>query len=121
MNISNNEWCVLKVLWEESPLTLKQLCDSVGEEHGWTKHNVISTLKRMESKGMIRVEQTAERKYFYPGIAERAARRGETKTLAEKIYGGSSLRLVSNIVEDELSDSEVDELMAILLKKRGRR
>lgn len=120
MNISGNEWSVLTKLWEQSPLTLKQLCDTVGRENGWTKHGVISTLKRMEAKGSITVEQTAERKYFYPAVTEAQARAHETNALANKAYGGSKLLLVSNIVtEEELSGAEIDELMTILKKRKG--
>lgn len=119
MNISGNEWSVLAKLWERSPLTLKQLCDTVGRENGWTKHGVISTLKRMESKGSITIEQTVERKYFYPAITEAQAKAHETSVLANKAYGGSKLLLVSNIVnEEDLSDEEIDELMTILKKRK---
>lgn len=120
MNISENEWSILSKLWEQSPLTLKQLCDTAGREHGWTKHGVISTLKRMEAKGSIRVEQTAERKYFYPAISEVQAKRQETELLADKAYGGSKLLLISNIVtQEDLNEAEIDELMAILKKRKG--
>ncbi len=120
MTISGNEWTVLKALWNNAPLTLKQLCDSVGAEHGWTKHGLISTLKRMETKGSIRVEQTEERKYFYPAIDERTAKKQETESLAEKAYDGSKLLLVSSIVQnEELSEAELSELMSILKNAGG--
>lgn len=120
MNISGNEWSILTKLWERSPLTLKQLCDTAGRENGWTKHGVISTLKRMEAKGSITVEQTAERKYFYPAITEAQAKERETSALADKAYGGSRLLLVSSIVAEEaLSDAEIDELMTILKRRKG--
>lgn len=119
MNISANEWLIMKELWNKSPMTLKQLCDSVGKENGWTKHNVISTLKRMESKQSIKVEQTAERKYFYPTIDECEAVKHETKQFANKAYGGNKMLLVSSIVrEQELSATEIDELLSILNERR---
>lgn len=119
MNISGNEWSILEQLWESSPLTLKQLCDTVGRENGWTKHGVISTLRRMEAKGSITIEQTEARKYFRPAITQAQAKAQETSALARKAYGGSKLLLVSNIVAEEaLTDAEIDELMAILKKRR---
>jgi len=119
MNISNNEWQIIKALWKESPLTLKQLCDGVGREQDWTKHTVISFLKRMETKGSIRVEQTEERKYFYPTIGEKEAARQETESLASKVYGGNKMLLISNIVkEQELNDNEIGELLKILNERR---
>ena len=119
MNISQNEWQIMKALWKESPLTLKQLCESVGTEHGWTKHTIISFLKRMETKGSIKVEQTEKRKYFYPSIDESHAIRQETENLTSKVYGGNKMLLISNIVkEQELSENEIDELLAILNDRR---
>ncbi len=120
MNIANNEWYILRALWKKSPLTLKQLCDGVGKEHGWTKHGILSTLKRMETKGSITVEQTDERKYFSPAISEKEAKQLETDGLAQKAFGGSAMLLVSNIVEAQnFSQQEIDELMQILQKKRS--
>lgn len=119
MNISVNEWHIMRELWKQYPLTLKQLCDSVGKRHGWTKHNVISTLKRLEGKNCIRFEQTDERKYFYPTIDEQEAIKYETEQFAQKAYGGNKMLLVSNIVkEQELSDAEIEELMSILNERR---
>ena len=119
MNISQNEWQIMKELWKNSPLTLKQLCDSVGAEHGWTKHTIISFLKRMEIKGSIKVEQTEKRKYFYPLIDEANAALKETQNLTSKVYGGNKMLFVSNIVkEQELSAEEIDELVTILNDRR---
>lgn len=119
MSISGNEWIILNALWKKSPLTLKQLSDGVGAENGWTKHNVISTLKRMAAKGSITVDQREERKYFYPAIDEETAKRQETDALTEKVYGGSRLLLLSSIVEEQpLSDEEAAELLSILEKRR---
>lgn len=119
MSISNNEWCFLEELWKNSPLTLKQLCDTVGARNGWSKHNVIGILKRMEAKGSIRVEQTAERKYFHPAISEADAKEMETTLFAEKVYGGSKMLLISSIVkDDELTDDEIEELLTILSERR---
>lgn len=119
MNISHNEWQIIKALWKKSPLTLKQLCDSVGAENNWTKHTIISFLKRMETKGSVRIEQTEKRKYFYPLIDEANAVKQETENLTSKAYGGNKMLLISNIVkEQELSDKEIDELMAILNERR---
>lgn len=119
MNIAVNEWQIMQELWRQCPLTLKQLCDSVGKRNSWTKHNVISTLKRLESKECIRVEQTDERKYFYPTVDEQEAVKQETEQFAQKAYGGNKMLLVSSIVrEEELSDAEIEELMSILNDRR---
>ena len=47
MKLSDGEWKIIQLLWKESPQTIIQLTKALDEETGWTKHTVISYLKRM--------------------------------------------------------------------------
>lgn len=121
MNITKSEWPILKALWEKSPQTLMELCESVGSKNGLSKHGLISLLKRMAAKNSITVRQTDERKYFYPAVCEQEAVRFETESLAKKVFGGSRLLLVSNIIKDEaLSNEDIEELIELLRNAGGK-
>ena len=63
VKLTSSEWSVLTCLWEDSPRTVMQLVAALGEQVGWAKSTTITTLRRMEEKGLVRVEQ-GERKRF---------------------------------------------------------
>ena len=46
INLSDGEWKIMNLLWEEPPKTLTQLTKELHTETGWTKHTIITMLKR---------------------------------------------------------------------------
>ena len=75
------------------------------------------TVLRLTQKGVLRSEDSAEGKRYYPEINEDTTRRNETKNFMERIYNGSLRMMVSNLVKDsKLSASEVKELMNLVDK-----
>ena len=40
MSNSQNKWLIMKELWEESPLTLKQLCDGESDEQDLSEQEI---------------------------------------------------------------------------------
>ena len=49
MNITEAEQKILNLLWEEGSLSTMQITERLEGETGWSKHAVISFLKRMET------------------------------------------------------------------------
>ena len=44
------EWKILEVLWDRAPRTMTEITKTLAPETGWTRHTVITLLKRMEEK-----------------------------------------------------------------------
>ena len=53
IHLTDSEWIVMEVLWKDSPLTMMQITRELVTDTGWTKHTVMSFLKRMEDKGAL--------------------------------------------------------------------
>lgn len=115
MKLSDGEWKIIKLLWKESPQTLIQLTKALESETGWTKHTVISYLKRMEEKGAVRYQTAGRTKQFYPLIAERDAELQETQYFLDKVFQGKLGLLLHTMVQQKnFSDEEIKELQNIL-------
>ena len=111
--ITEAEWKIIKLLWERSPMTMPELTKRLAPETGWSKHTVITLLKRMLTKGTVRMEEAEPARLYYPLVEKAAAVRGQTKSLVEKVFGGSALLLVNELVSaGELSERDIAELMA---------
>ena len=113
--LTNSEWYVLDCLWEQSPLTVMQLVAALGERLGWAKSTTITTLRRMEEKGLVRCELEGRTRRCFPAVEHRQAAIRETRSFLDKVYQGSVGMMVSAMARDKaLSRAEIDQLYAIL-------
>ena len=115
MKLSDGEWKIIQLLWKESPRTIIQLTKDLELETGWTKHTIISYLKRMEEKGAVCYQTEGRTKQFYPLIAERDAEIQETKYFLDKVFQGKLGLLLHTMVQQQsFSEDEIEELQIIL-------
>ena len=119
--LTGGEWHVMRELWKDSPQTLMQLVGKLSEHVGWAKSTTITTLRRMEGKGLVAVEATEHGKSYRPLIAEQEAAKSETRSFLDRVYQGSVGLMVSALAEqEELSGAEIAELYNILRKAETR-
>lgn len=115
MKLSDGEWKIIQLLWKESPQSVIQITKALESETGWTKHTVISYLKRMEEKGAVRYQTEGRTKQFYPLIDERDAEMQETKYFLDKVFQGKLGLLLHTMVQQQsFSEDEIEELQNIL-------
>ena len=113
--LSENEWYIMQILWENSSATLRDLCDSLKDSKGWTKHAISSFLKRMQEKGAISVDESGKVKRYLPLWDKEETILEETHSIMDRVYQGNLLLMVSNAVkEQKLSKTEIDELKKML-------
>lgn len=118
-NISDAEWIFLELLWEEGQLTIAQMEKLLKEKKGWSKHAIISFLKKMESKGLVKYHTVGKAKVYYTELSRDAVKREESVSFLDKVFHGKMGLMVSSLVEDDcLDDQEIEELMDILKRKR---
>ena len=117
IDLTNSEWYVLDCLWERSPQTVMELVETLKARLGWAKSTTITTLRRMEDKGLVLCTVEGRTKHYAPAVQRENAVRGETRSFLDKVYRGSVGLMVSALAEDKaLSRAEIDELYEILRK-----
>ena len=115
VKLNASEWNVLNCLWENHPRTVMQLVADLEAAVGWAKSTTITTLRRMEEKGLIRVEQAGRGKAYTPAVEREQAVTAETHSFLDRVYQGSVGLMMSAMAKrQELSAAEVAELRAIL-------
>jgi len=115
--LTNSEWYVLDCLWEKSPQTVMQLTAALGARVGWAKSTTITTLRRMEGKGLLLCTQEGRTRYYAPAVEREGAALRETRSFLDKVYRGSVGLMVSSMAqENALSKEEIEELYEILRK-----
>lgn len=115
ISLSNGEWKLMNLLWQEAPRTIAQLVSAMKDDTGWTKATIFMMLSRMEKKGVVRYEQGSRSKLYYPVLKKEDAVAYETESFLSRVYGGSIGMMVASMAgQKALTKEDIDELYAVL-------
>ena len=122
INLSDGEWKLMNLLWQNPPKTITHLTKELEQTTGWGMNVIITMLKRLEAKGAVCHEEGERAKIFYPCVERDGAVIEETRGFLNRMYQGSLSLLVNAMVNSSgLSDEEIEELKAILDKAEEER
>ncbi len=115
INLSDAEWRIMNLLWEKAPRTMMELTNELKAETGWTKHTVMSFLKRMEAKKALHYEDGEKAKLYYPDLEREEAVLQESEDFLARVFQGKMGMMLNTMVQQQaLSKEELDELHKIL-------
>lgn len=115
IRLSEAEWIIMQILWQNPPRTIMQLTRDLAEEKGWAKTTVMTLLNRMEGKGAVRWEDGGRARQYYPAVDQAEISAQETRGFIDRVYNGSIGLMLNNLIEDKsLSKSDIDELYDLL-------
>ena len=118
VNCTDAEWKILEALWERAPRTMRDITETLAPDTGWTRHTVITLLKRMEEKGTVRVDESGAVKTYTPLVSQEEASAEQTKRLLSRVFSGKASLLISSLVDaGEITVREMEELAAMLRKE----
>lgn len=109
----DSEIKVMEIIWDNEPVSAKQVSLIAAEKIGWNKNTTYTVIKKLEAKGYIKREE--------PGficsslISLKDVCRLEAQSLVERFFGGSKKALFSALLEDEkLSSDDLAELRRMI-------
>lgn len=115
MNITEAEWLIMNVLWEESPLTTKEIVEQLEDEKKWSRNTVRTLTVRLMEKELIGADKSSGNFKYYPLVKKEHCQMSQTKKLLNRIYDGSLGMLVRNFVDQtELTEEDRQELLQII-------
>jgi BlaI family penicillinase repressor len=113
--ISGAEREVMKVLWEEAPLTGAEVAARMAAHPKTVK----TLLGRLVKKGAVRFKEEGNRYLYRPALARAAYVAAETRSFLQRVFGGEATPALVHFVESvPLSEEEIRELEELLDKKR---
>jgi BlaI family penicillinase repressor len=110
----------MSVLWELGEATVNEVRDKVDPDLAYT--SVSTMVRTLELKGYVSHRRGEGKTHVYFPLIERE-KAGESALgrVLDKIYGGSPIKLLAQLVEhNRLSEKELAR-MRELLKRRGKR
>ncbi len=114
--ITDSEWIVMKVLWEESPLLSRDIIKRVGEKSTWNNKTIETLLRRLVDKGAVGFSliNSKVREYF-PLVSHEECEKVESETFLKKVYDGSVSMLMAGLLKHQkVSQEELEKLKKLI-------
>ena len=122
ITLSDGEWKLMKLLWEEEPRTIARMVAALSDDTGWSKTTIFVMLKRLIAKGAVRVDDSGKIQKYYPLIVKDDVAPAETDSFLSRVYDGSVGMMLSALAgRHALSEDDIAALRKILsdAEKRG--
>jgi len=110
--LTDAEWKIIEVLWDNHPRSMSDITKALAPSTGWTRHTIITLLKRMENKGTVSVDSSGSVKMYSPAITREQATTEQTRKFLSRVFSGNASLLISNLVDS--GEVDVEEIEAIL-------
>lgn len=118
--MSESEKRIMELIWSfQNSITTKEILSQLPEDLNWKQNTVITFLSRLMEKGILKAERIGKAYYYEPLVTEQEYRSFETNEFIREVHQGSVLGFVSTLCDSgSLTESDIDELMALLKKER---
>ncbi len=99
--VTETEFAILDVLWDEGPTTVRSIVEAVYEQHTHSLHaGVKSLLERLADKGFVVCEQRGRAHLFSTTVDRKAFVTQQLQELADSNFGGSLPPLLMTLVDN---------------------
>lgn len=108
MKLTEAEWQIMNVLWEDWPATTRQIADKLPKDVNWAYTTIKTMLTRLADKHIIKESKEGGIGLYTPVLSRKDARRSALQSLAEQAFDGSAKSLVTHLLEQ--ADTDAGEL-----------
>ncbi|HPJ01426.1 MAG TPA: BlaI/MecI/CopY family transcriptional regulator [Candidatus Limiplasma sp.] len=112
IQLTDAEWKIIELLWDKHPRSMPEITKALEPATGWTRHTIITLLKRMEVKGTVAVDESGSVKMYSPKITREQATTEQTRKFLSRVFSGKTSLLISNLVDS--GEADVEDIQAIL-------
>jgi BlaI family transcriptional regulator, penicillinase repressor len=108
---SDMEMQVLSVLWDQGPLTVREVQERLPDEKDRAYTTVLSIMQVMEKKGLLTHSVEGRANVYKPAVTRKQVMRPFMRSLLRNVFGGSPARAMQQLLDEGSVDAE--ELAAI--------
>jgi BlaI family transcriptional regulator, penicillinase repressor len=121
LHLTQRELDIMSVLWDLGEATVTEVRDRIDPDLAYT--SISSMIRTLELKGYVSHRRGEGKTHVYFPVIE-PEKAGETALgrVLNKIYGGSPIKLLAHLVEqNRLSEKELERMRELLKKPAKRR
>lgn len=109
--IFESEYRFCLILWENEPISSRELSELCKEKLGWSKTTTYTVIKRLSDRGVLKNENTVVTSL----VSKDEAQVSEVDELMEKKFEGSIPAFIAAFARSrKLSDKEIAEIRQII-------
>lgn len=114
LHLTQRELDIMSVLWERGEATVTEVRDKVDPDLAYT--SISSMIRTLEMKGYVSHRRGEGKTHVYfPVIDAEAAGESALSRVLNKIYGGSPIKLLAHLVDqNRLSEKELTRMRELL-------
>ena len=120
-HLTQRELDIMSVLWDRGEATVTEVRDQVDPSLAYT--SISSMIRTLEMKGYVSHRRGEGKTHIYfPVIDAETAGQSTLSRVLEKIYGGSPIKLLAHLMEqNRLSEKELARMRDLLKRPTKRR
>lgn len=92
---------IVQVLWEKGRANARQITEALSRQEPIAHSTVQTLLRKLEAKAAVGHDVEDRTFVFYPLVQEDCVKRGATRELVDRVFGGSAAGLVACLLESE--------------------
>jgi BlaI family transcriptional regulator, penicillinase repressor len=120
LHLTQRELDIMSVLWDRGEATVTEVRDRVDPDLAYT--SISSMIRTLEIKGYVSHRRGEGKTHVYfPVIKAEAAGETALGRVLDKIYGGSPIKLLAHLVQQQRLSAKELERMRELLKRAPKR
>ncbi|MGH9768431.1 MAG: BlaI/MecI/CopY family transcriptional regulator [Blastocatellia bacterium] len=102
---------ILRVLWRRGPSTVRQVCETLGQEREVGYTTALKLMQIMTEKGLVERDETERTHVYQARLTQQQTQQQLVGDLLEKAFGGSASQLVMQALAAK--PASTDELARI--------
>jgi BlaI family penicillinase repressor len=116
--LTRQELQIMKVVWELGVATVKEVCYAMSQRKATAYTTILTLMGILEEKGAL-IHSRSGRAYVYrPLLSRQQATRNQVHDVLVRLFDGDPERLIENVLENEVKDTDQLENVRILLESR---
>jgi predicted transcriptional regulator len=118
---SEFELAILRVIWRRGEATVREIFEDLQSERQLGYTTVLKTMQIMLEKGLLTRDESDRSHVYRTALPESETQAGMLKDLLQKVFGGSTRKLVMAALKEAPMDAgEAAEIKALLEQSRKR-
>jgi BlaI family transcriptional regulator, penicillinase repressor len=114
-DISDAEWKVMQVLWNQSPLPAYDIVQILAPREDWHPNTIKTLLARLVRKKALGARRYKNLFLYHPLISKEDAVQVESETFLERCFGGAIEPLLAHFARrNKLTLKDLDRLRSML-------
>jgi len=117
---TESELEILVVLWNKGPSTVRQVCEALTREAGYT--TILKLMQIMFEKDLVTRDESQRTHVYRAAVSREQTQRTLVSHLVDRVFGGSAQAMVMRALSTKKSTpAELSEIRALLDRIEGKK